>query len=132
MKYSRQRESIKQYLDTHFTHPTAETVYLDIKKDFPNISLGTVYRNLNLLADMGEILRISTGVGPDHFDGKHENHYHVVCTECGAVSDVDIDLQHKLEDAANERFDGLINGHVTQFYGLCSECYKQKQITTTN
>ena len=56
LKYSRQRESIKSYLDTHRTHPTAETVYLDIKQEFPNISLGTVYRNLNLLAEMGEIL----------------------------------------------------------------------------
>lgn len=55
LKYSKQRESIKNFLVTRYDHPTAETVYLNIRKEFPNISLGTVYRNLNLLAEIGEI-----------------------------------------------------------------------------
>ena len=54
LKYSRQREAIKDYLSSVTTHPTADTVYMHIKEEFPNISLGTVYRNLNLLADIGE------------------------------------------------------------------------------
>ena len=68
-KHSKQREAIQFYLATHSNHPTAETVYLGIKEEFPNVSLGTVYRNLALLAENGEILKISTGVGPDRFDG---------------------------------------------------------------
>ena len=59
LKYSRQRESIKHYLMTTKEHPTADTVYMHVKKEFPNISLGTVYRNLNLLTDIGEAIKIS-------------------------------------------------------------------------
>ena len=59
-KHSKQREAIQFYLATHSNHPTAETVYLGIKEEFPNVSLGTVYRNLALLAENGEILKIST------------------------------------------------------------------------
>ena len=69
LKYSKQREAIKNFLVTRYDHPTAETVYLNIRKEFPNISLGTVYRNLNLLAEIGEILKLSPGIGPDRFDG---------------------------------------------------------------
>lgn len=126
LKHSKQRESIKQYLDVHRTHPTAETVYLDIKQEFPNISLGTVYRNLNLLADMGEILRISPGDGPDRFDGNPNPHYHFVCESCGAVLDIDLDMQTDLDMLAQEHFDGKINGHTTQFFGLCPNCNKNK------
>lgn len=75
-KHSKQREAIQLYLATHSNHPTAETVYLGIKEEFPNVSLGTVYRNLALLAENGEILKISTGVGPDRFDGCIDPHYH--------------------------------------------------------
>lgn len=69
LKYSKQRASIKDYLMHTTSHPTADTVYLHIKEEFPNISLGTVYRNLNLLADIGEALRIPTPDGGDRFDG---------------------------------------------------------------
>ena len=60
LKYSRQRESIKRFLMSRYDHPTADTVYLHVRKEFPRISLGTVYRNLNLLADMGEAVKITT------------------------------------------------------------------------
>ena len=60
LKYSRQREAIKTFLAGRYDHPTAETVYLGIKEEFPNISLGTVYRNLSLLSDIGEIQKLST------------------------------------------------------------------------
>ena len=63
LKYSRQREAIKDYLSSVTTHPTADTVYMHIKEEFPNISLGTVYRNLNLLADIGEAIKITTPDG---------------------------------------------------------------------
>ena len=69
LKYSRQRESIKNYLATTKEHPTADTVYLQMKKEFPNISLGTVYRNLNLLTEIGEAIKIPTPNGGDRVDG---------------------------------------------------------------
>ena len=69
LKYSRQRASIKKYLMSTTEHPTADTVYLHVREEFPHISLGTVYRNLNLLADTGEAVKISTPNGGDRFDG---------------------------------------------------------------
>ena len=88
------------------SHPTADTVYLHIKEEFPNISLGTVYRNLNLLADIGEALRIPTPDGGDRFDGRCEPHYHVVCTNCGNVFDLEMDDSYiqKINEDANKCF----------------------------
>ena len=91
LKYSKQREAIKSFLVGRYDHPTAETVYLGIKQEFPNISLGTVYRNLSLLSDIGEIQKLSTGIGPDRFDGNAAPHYHFICTRCGRVLDIDLD-----------------------------------------
>lgn len=123
-RYSRQRESIKEYLSTHFTHPTAERIYLDLRKEFPNISQGTVYRNLNLLAEQGEILRISSGNGPDHFDGNIHPHCHFLCKECGTVLDIDVDPKPELDALANSSFDGMVDSHVTLFLGRCPNCYQ--------
>ena len=77
LKYSRQRAAIKEYLCHTTEHPTADTVYLHIREAYPNISLGTVYRNLNLLADTGEAIKISTPDGGDRFDGRTYLHYHL-------------------------------------------------------
>lgn len=125
-KNSRQRASIQRYLHTHRTHPTAETVYQDIRQEFPNISLGTVYRNLNLLADLGEILRISPGNGPDRYDANVCPHYHFICENCGNVLDVEMEAQLWLNDAANKFIEGSVTNHVTHFYGLCPECQNKK------
>ena len=76
IKRSRQREAIRQCLTGRYDHPTAETVYMSIKDEFPNISLGTVYRNLSLLSDLGEIQKITVSGGPDRFDGNPAPHYH--------------------------------------------------------
>ena len=77
LKYSRQRESIKEFLRTRTDHPTADVVYENMKLIYPNISLGTVYRNLSLLADLGEIKKLSSFAGADHFDGRTERHCHL-------------------------------------------------------
>ena len=79
LKYSRQRESIKEFLRTRTDHPTADVVYENMKLIYPNISLGTVYRNLSLLADLGEIKKLSSFAGADHFDGRTERHCHFMC-----------------------------------------------------
>ncbi len=127
LKHSRQRASIKEYL-THTTeHPTADTVYLHLKEEYPNISLGTVYRNLNLLADRGEIVKISTPDGGDRFDARLDPHYHIVCSSCGNV--YDLELEDEQMDAINqlaaEHYDGSIDGHTILFYGTCPACLKK-------
>lgn len=125
-KHSKQREEILGYLSTRKDHPTADAVYTAIRHSIPNISLGTVYRNLTLLADTGQILRLRVGDGVDHFDYDTSPHYHFICTQCGGVSDLTMDSIDFIEDTAGANFDGKINGHVTYFYGICGQCYKEK------
>ena len=127
LKRSKQRESIKKFLISRYDHPTAETVYMNIKEEFPNISLGTVYRNLSLLADIGEIQKLSTGIGPDRFDGNPTPHYHFICKECGSVLDLNVTGLDHINVLAAQDFDGEIEGHMTYFYGKCPSCKAKRQ-----
>ena len=122
VKYSRQREAIKNFLMSRKDHPTAEVVYEHVLKAFPNISLGTVYRNLNLLAEIGEIQKLSPGIGPDRFDGNPAPHYHFICRHCGCVMDLTVSGLDHINILAGQDFDGEIEGHITYFYGACPSC----------
>ena len=93
LKYSRQRESIKELLQAREDHPTADMVYESVRQIYPNISLGTVYRNLSLLVSIGEIAKISTPEGADRFDTRTEPHNHFICTKC-RLSDIFSSLQY--------------------------------------
>lgn len=128
LKYSRQRQVIKDFLMNRKDHPTADVVYMNVRQEYPNISLGTVYRNLTLLADMGEIQRLRLGDGVDHFDADTSRHYHFVCSECGSVTDLKMDNIDNIIDIAGMNFDGEIQGHVTYFYGICGNC-RQKTLS---
>ena len=121
-KYSRQREAIKEYLSKTKEHPTADTVYMNIRDTYPNISLGTVYRNLNLLAEQGEILRINCQDGCDRYDGNPKLHYHFLCKGCGRVLDIEMESIEHINVIAGAGFDGNVEGNVTYFYGQCPEC----------
>ncbi len=127
-KYSRQRQVIKDFLMTRKDHPTADTVYMNVRHEYPNISLGTVYRNLSLLADLGEIARLRVGDGVDHFDADTSSHYHCVCTECGSVIDLNMDNLDHITQMANRNFDGEIQGHVVYFHGICGNCCDKKHL----
>lgn len=121
-KYSRQRERILKNLQSRRDHPTADMVYESVQVEEPNISLGTVYRNLSFLAENGQILKISTGIGPDHFDGFTEAHNHFVCRKCGRVLDLDYVADEKIIANASKNFNGEIEGYDLQFYGTCEDC----------
>ena len=126
IKYSRQREAIRNFLMTRRDHPTADVVYSSVRDEFPNISLGTVYRNLTLLADRGEISRLRLGDGADHFDADTSPHYHFVCTDCGKVIDLDLESIRSMDVLNGQDVDGnLIAGNVTYFYGTCSACRQE-------
>ena len=124
LKYSRQRECIREFLAHRHDHPTAETIYMNVKKDFPNISLGTVYRNLKLLTEIGEARKISSPDGIDRFDGFVQPHNHFFCTCCRRILDLDLDMAEitRLNQSAAENFDGLIESSNTIFYGTCGDC----------
>lgn len=122
VKYSRQREAIKKYLMSTKEHPTAEMVYEAIRQVCPNISLGTVYRNLTFLEEHGEITRLHCGEGSDRFDGNIDPHYHFICRECGCVQDLPMLPMDHIDTIAAEHFDGTIEGHYTYFFGICAGC----------
>ncbi len=125
-RHSRQRELIKEFLKTRKDHPTADIVYRNIRNQNPSISLGTVYRNLTLLAEAGEIIRLNVGDGVDHFDGDISPHYHFVCQKCGRVMDLKMESIEDITDIAAAGFSGHIAGHMTYFYGICGDCIDQR------
>ena len=126
LKYSRQRESIKACLMARHDHPTADAIYASIREEFPNISLGTVYRNLNLLVELGEIQKLRCGDGADHFDADTRPHYHFMCRECGCIEDLPMEISQEVNDLAQEHVHGKIDSHITYFYGVCENCMKKK------
>ncbi|HIT62857.1 MAG TPA: transcriptional repressor [Candidatus Ventrimonas merdavium] len=124
LKYSRQRESIKACLVSRHDHPTADAIYTCIREEFPNISLGTVYRNLNLLVDLGEIRKLTFGDGKDHFDADVHPHCHFVCRCCGAIQDLPMPSLESIEQEMQPLTDGRIENMTLDFSGLCSACLK--------
>lgn len=129
LKYSRQRESIKEFLMNSHDHPTADTVYSAIRVQYPNISLGTVYRNLSLLSSTGEIKKITCGNGADRFDADTHPHYHFLCDRCGQLEDMPMEPIGGLDELAKNFYQGRISGHQTFFHGICPECLKRENKT---
>jgi Fur family peroxide stress response transcriptional regulator len=128
IKHSKQRDAIKNFLMSRKDHPTAEVVYSNVIKEYPNISLGTVYRNLTFLVDNGQAVRVPCDDGSVHFDANVEPHYHFQCTECGAVLDLDLsgtEIEQRFNQEAGKNFGGIIEGNVTFFYGKCPVCAKR-------
>lgn len=122
IKYSRQRESIKELLQAREDHPTADMIYESMRQVYPNISMGTVYRNLSLLAKMGEITKISTPEGADRFDSRTSPHNHFICRKCHKVMDLEMESIDHIQETAGKKFPGKIEGYRVHFYGLCQEC----------
>ena len=118
---SRQRDAIIENLLSRYDHPTAEDVYLSLKPAMPNISLATVYRNLNTLSDDGVINSIIASDAV-HYDAHLQAHRHFICKNCGKIFDIDFDIDSSIMDCANEKFDGVIDSCKLIFYGFCKSC----------
>ena len=118
---SRQRMLVYDAVKASHEHPNAEEVYQVVKQQLPDISLGTVYRNLNLLADAGEILSIKTP-GGSRFDRTIEPHAHIICTSCSRVIDVPLPFDAQLDAKASEQIGWHVTSHHTIFEGLCPDC----------
>ena len=125
LRFSRQRERIYEYLISAKEHPSAEMIHSDLREEAPDLSLGTVYRNLTLLADIGEIARLRVGDGVDHFDADTSPHYHFICQECDCVIDLEMDSIEGIVNTAASNFGGEVMGHVTYFYGKCPNCRRK-------
>lgn len=127
IRKTKQRDLILKTLRNTDTHPTADWIYEQVKKEMPNISLGTVYRNLGILKDLGEIIELNYGSKYSRYDGNAENHYHFVCTECEKVTDIKgCPVDEELERCVAEANDVEVFFHRTEFYGLCTDCKRKK------
>ena len=119
---SKQRDIILHILKSTTSHPTAEWIYNEARKELPNISLGTVYRNLKLLKDNGDILQLEIAPSFCRYDGNPQNHYHFRCEQCQRVFDVDIPIYHDIDNTAAEKTQFEISHHILEFRGLCHQC----------
>ena len=121
-KRSKQRDAILDVVKNTRCHPTADWVYEEVRKTIPNISLGTVYRNLAKLSEEKMILKLNLGTSSEHFDGNTNLHYHVYCTDCEKVYDIEETPGFNFNEWAEKLFNGKIFEHYTVFNGKCSEC----------
>lgn len=108
-------------------HPSAEGIYARVLQCSPTTSLATVYKTLETLRDMGEVLEMEVGDGRRHFDGlRPQPHPHVVCTRCGNIADVEIGDLGGLQDRAAQASGYQLQSQRVEFYGLCASCQQQK------
>ncbi len=121
-KHSKQRDAILNLLKSVYSHPTADWLYTELKKDFPNISLATIYRNLNQLLEMGEIIKFNVGDGVEHFDSTTNEHCHFVCDKCRSVIDINVPSSSLLRKDAEIFNDISVEKCSLFLYGNCSNC----------
>ncbi len=126
MKYSKQRDLILTYVQSTKEHPTAEMVYNHVKKEIPNISLGTVYRNLNQLCENNLLRKIVVPNKIDHFDNVYHNHGHLYCNSCGKIGDISEEILISACNKVAEITEYKIISHDMVFVGICRECQERK------
>mgnify|MGYP000849550922 CR=1 FL=1 len=117
-----QRQLVYTAVQNSKSHPTADEIYNTIKESYPDISLATVYRNLNLLAQDSEIRKISVPDSADRFDHTVKPHYHIKCTCCGRFEDIVTRYMDQLDSAVAEDTSYLVESHDIVFQGLCPRC----------
>lgn len=124
---TRQRQIILEELRKVDTHPSADQVYETVRKRLPRISLGTVYRNLEILSELGEIQKLELGGDLKRFDRNSNKHYHIRCMNCGRVDDAPIAPLNQVEDELYGATVYTIIGHRLEFEGLCPQCSKTSE-----
>ena len=123
MRMTRQRQVILEELTKVTSQPTADELYLAVRRRLQRISLGTVYRNLEVLSQAGKVLRLRGGA-QRRFDAMVDPHYHVRCCNCGKVEDLPMQANKRLDSAAAQICDYSIDGHWLEFSGLCPTCQR--------
>ncbi len=121
---TKQRAAILEVLRNTRSHPTADQIYDAVRKEIPNISKGTVYRNLQVLREDGAISELNLNGTLSRYEAKQESHYHFRCERCGRVFDLDEPVIHELDDRVAKRTGFEVSYHQTEFRGLCKDCKK--------
>ena len=120
---TRPRQAILRLLRSTDTHPDANWLYDQVREELPHVSLGTVYRTLSVLADAGLIRELYCfDATQTRYDGDVSDHYHVICTRCGAIKDVTLDIPDEMNEVVALRTGYQIDKRRVDFYGLCPKC----------
>jgi Fur family peroxide stress response transcriptional regulator len=119
---TKQREAILRVLRNTRSHPTADQVYDQVRKEIPNISKGTVYRNLQVLQEDGAVSELNLNGTLSRYEAKRESHYHFRCEKCGRVFDLDEPVNNALDEKVAKRTGFIVTHHQTEFRGLCKDC----------
>ena len=128
IRYSKKREAILTAIRSTTCHPSAEWIYHTLKPTHPDLSLGTVYRNLVFFQQQGQVQSVGVVNGQERFDGNTAPHSHFVCTNCGAVIDLhSIKLDSSLTCDVSEQYGLAVERHELTFYGRCQTCIKQEE-----
>ncbi|MFA7191286.1 MAG: transcriptional repressor, partial [Dehalococcoidales bacterium] len=109
-------------------YPTADWIYEEARKVLPNISKGTVYRNLKILSQSGRITELRIDKSARRYDGNGNNHYHLKCESCGNVFDLEVPVRKELDRWASEKTGLAVNGHNIEFFGVCRKCLSKMGI----
>lgn len=117
-----QRMVVLEELVKMKSHPRAEELYERVKRRIPNISLGTVYRNLHILKEQGLAQELTNGKEASRWEGNISPHYHFVCQSCHRVWDLPVPVERRLERRLIRQLGLEIYGHRLEFYGLCNNC----------
>ena len=128
-KHFRKRDAILQQLRRSKEHPSAEALFQQLKAEIPDLSIGTVYRNLNLFKEQGLAISVATVKGVERFDGNTGDHVHFICNDCSAVIDLEsMNVPQALNDAAAKASGGVVTGCSLSFSGICRSCLKKQEI----
>lgn len=122
---TKQRETILRLLRNTRSHPTVDQIYDEVRKDIPNISKGTVYRNLKILREVGEISELNLNGTVSRYEGNQKNHYHFRCEKCGRVFDLDEPVNRELNENVVKRTGFKVLYHQLEFRGLCRDCQEK-------
>ena len=121
-KKTKQKDAILRALKSTGSHPSADWIYTEVRKEIPNISLGTVYRNLKLLKEKGDILELDICGNVSRFDAHTEDHYHFICDNCCRIVDLDIPVDQNMNKRVAMDTGYKVVNHCLEFHGLCQEC----------
>lgn len=127
-KITPQRLAIVKILAKSDGHPSVEDIYGQIRKDFPTMSLATVYRNILLIKSLGEVLELGFPDGSNRYDGNRPNpHPHVICIKCKKIVDPDVESVDEMKKAVAEETNFQILNHRLDFFGICSDCLAKER-----
>ena len=126
-KRSKKRERMLELLGQTEIHPTADWLYQQLKKEFSNLSLGTVYRNLNILVEQKRIQKLPFGSTHDRYEVIKNSHYHLVCEKCGSVQDFDMRQYAEINNQAQKMSGFNITRHRIDFFGTCEKCQSKNK-----